>query len=78
MNAVTFQNVSKAYPIYDSPQDRLRELVGFGNRHRDFTALDGVSFEVARGEVFCLVGANGSGKSTALQIAAGIFAPFLG
>lgn len=72
--AVEFRSVSKSYPIYSSPSDRLKELL-FLNRksfHRDFWALHDISFEIRRGETFCIVGENGSGKSTLLQIIAGI------
>ena len=80
MNAVEFQGVSKSYAIYDSPGDRLRELVSPTRfkRHRDFWALHDVSFEVHRGETFCIVGENGSGKSTLLQMVAGILQPSSG
>ena len=55
------------------------ELATFGaaNRHRDFHALSDLTFSVARGEVFCIIGENGSGKSTALQLIAGILDPYL-
>ena len=80
MNAVEFQGVSKSYAIYASPRDRLQELLSFNrvHRHRDFWALDEVTFEVTRGETFCIVGENGSGKSTLLQIVAGILPPTRG
>ena len=80
MNAVEFQSVSKSYAIYDSPGDRLRELLSPRRvkRHTDFWALRDVSFEVKRGETFCIVGENGSGKSTLLQIVAGILQPTSG
>jgi ABC-type polysaccharide/polyol phosphate transport system ATPase subunit len=80
VNVVEFESVSKIYPIYDSPRNRLLELATFGTRtfHQNFVALNRVSFEVARGEVFCIVGANGSGKSTLLKIVAGIHAPSSG
>ena len=80
MNAVEFQGVSKSYAIYDAPGDRLRELVSLNRfkRHRDFWALHDVSFEVHRGETFCIVGENGSGKSTLLQMVAGILQPSSG
>jgi ABC-type polysaccharide/polyol phosphate transport system ATPase subunit len=77
VNAVEFQRVSKSYAIYDSPSDRLKELVTLNRikRHRDFWALHDLSFEVRRGETFCIVGENGSGKSTLLQMVAGILHP---
>ncbi len=80
VNAVEFQGVSKSYAIYDAPGDRLKELLTF-NRvkwHRDFWALRDISFEVKRGETFCIVGENGSGKSTLLQMVAGILQPTSG
>ena len=80
MNAVEFQGVSKSYAIYDSPGDRFRELVSLNRikRHRDFWALHDLTFEVRRGETFCIVGENGSGKSTLLQMVAGILQPSSG
>lgn len=77
---VNFRNVSKSYSIYDTPGDRLAELVS-GNRlkrHRDFWALQDISFEIKRGETFCILGENGSGKSTLLQLVAGILQPTSG
>src|SRR3712207_621661 len=41
---------------------------------REFEALRGVTFDVARGEFFAVVGRNGSGKSTMLKCLAGIYA----
>jgi len=77
---VEFRSVSKNYPIYATPSSRLKELLCL-NRvsfHHDFAALDDVSFEIYRGETFCIVGENGSGKSTLLQIVAGILYPSKG
>ena len=77
---VEFRGVSKNYPIYASPSARLKELLCL-NRvsfHHDFAALDNISFEIQRGETFCIVGENGSGKSTLLQIVAGILHPSKG
>jgi ABC-type polysaccharide/polyol phosphate transport system ATPase subunit len=78
--AVEFSHVSKSYSIYAAPHDRLKELATFNTRqfHTDFWALRDVSFEVGRGETFCVVGENGCGKSTLLQICAGILQPTSG
>ena len=43
-----------------------------------FTALEDVSFEVARGSTFAVIGENGSGKSTLLKLVAGITQPTRG
>ncbi len=80
MPVIEFSAVSKSYSIYDSPGNRLKELLTL-NRvsfHRDFWALRELSFDIRRGETFCIVGENGSGKSTLLQIVAGILAPTSG
>jgi lipopolysaccharide transport system ATP-binding protein len=80
VNSVEFHGVSKCYAIYDTPGDRLKELVTLHRRkrHRDFWALRDVSFQVRRGETFCIIGENGSGKSTLLQLVAGILQPTSG
>jgi ABC-2 type transport system ATP-binding protein len=39
--------------------------------YADVTALDGVSFDIARGETFALLGPNGAGKSTTIEILEG-------
>ena len=55
---ISFEGVSKSYSIYDSPGDRLKELVTFNRikRHRDFWALRDISLSIGRGETFCVIG----------------------
>jgi ABC-2 type transport system ATP-binding protein len=52
--------------------DRTIEALGLIRRFRDVTALDGLSFQVARGELFGLVGPDGAGKTTAIRALAGL------
>jgi len=47
------------------------EVLGVSRRFGGLTALDGVSFDVARGEILGLIGPNGSGKTTLLNIVCG-------
>jgi len=54
------------------------ELLSVKNVSKHFAgviALDDVSFTINRGEIRCLVGENGSGKSTMIKIIAGIYPP---
>ncbi|MDE2490544.1 MAG: ABC transporter ATP-binding protein [Elusimicrobia bacterium] len=46
-------------------------LVRFG----DFTAVDRISFSVARGEIFGFLGANGAGKTTTIRVLCGLLPP---
>ena len=55
-----------------------RSLTAGLTREEAIVALDGVSFEVGRGEAFGIVGGNGSGKSTLLKLVAGILRPTAG
>jgi ABC-type polysaccharide/polyol phosphate transport system ATPase subunit len=76
--AVLAEDLSKIYKVYASPWDRLRELVTRRPRHREFHALEKVSFSLPRGEGLAIIGENGAGKSTLLKILAGITAPTSG
>jgi lipopolysaccharide transport system ATP-binding protein len=76
--AVEARALSKTYRLYDTPSDRLRELLLRFPRHRDFRALADVSFELPAGRALGLVGENGAGKSTLLKIVAGTTSPTSG
>ena len=47
-------------------------------RFGDFTAVDAISFDVGRGEVFGFLGANGAGKTTAIRMLTGLLSPTSG
>jgi len=47
-----------------TPEELAIDVRDLRKSYRDVEAVRGVSFEVARGEVFCLLGPNGAGKTT--------------
>lgn len=51
---------------------------GFTKRFGERVAVDGLTFEVGRGEAVALLGPNGSGKTTTLKAAAGLIKPTAG
>jgi ABC-2 type transport system ATP-binding protein len=51
---------------------------GVSKRYRSFTAVDRLDLGVRRGEVFCLLGPNGSGKTTFIRMLAGYLSPSAG
>lgn len=75
---IEVQNVSKIYKLYDKPSDRFVEMVTRGNKSKIITSLDSVSFSVNKGETVGIIGRNGAGKSTILQIIAGTLMPTMG
>ena len=80
VNAITVRDVTKIYRLYDKPIDRLKESlsVTHKNYHKDFYALQNLSFNVKKGETVGIIGTNGSGKSTILKIITGVLTPTSG
>jgi ABC-2 type transport system ATP-binding protein len=56
-------------------RDPAIEVRGLTRRFGTFTAVDAISFDVAAGEVFGFLGANGAGKTTAIRMLIGLLAP---
>lgn len=75
--AISVQDVTKIYRLYDKPIDRLKESLSLTKKsyHRDFYALDKISFTVEKGQTVGIIGTNGSGKSTILKIITGVLTP---
>ncbi|HEY5137317.1 MAG TPA: ABC transporter ATP-binding protein [Candidatus Nanopelagicales bacterium] len=78
--AIRLDEVSKRFWLAQERRTGLKErfVRGRGSKGKEFFALKDASFEVPRGTTFGLVGHNGSGKSTALKVIAGIYRPTSG
>jgi ABC-2 type transport system ATP-binding protein len=57
--------------ISTDPDGLAIEVRDLHKSYDELAAVDGVSFEVGRGEVFCLLGPNGAGKTTTVEILEG-------
>lgn len=70
----------KAHCDCTSPpgEENVIEVKGLTKRFGSFTAVDGLSFNVRKGEIFGFLGSNGAGKTTALKILCGLSAPTSG
>ena len=77
---ISAQGLSKAYAIFKKPEDRLKQMLMRGRRkyYEEYWALKDVSLEIRRGETVGLIGRNGSGKSTFLQLVCGTLTPTSG
>ena len=71
------RGLGKCYRVYDSPRARLMHALApsWKNGVSEVWALRGVDMEVARGESIAIIGRNGGGKSTLLQILTGTLVP---
>lgn len=72
---IEVNSLTKSYNLYDKPVDRLKESLSFFRHksyHKDFLALNNISFDVKKGECFGIIGTNGSGKSTTLKMLTGV------
>ncbi len=78
--AISVKDLTKVYHLYNSPKDRLKEALNPFRKsyHSDFYAINGVSFDVKRGETVGIIGKNGAGKSTLLKMITGVLTPTSG
>ncbi|HQR73458.1 MAG TPA: ABC transporter ATP-binding protein [Sulfurovum sp.] len=78
--AIKVTHLTKVYKLYDKPIDRLKESLHPLKKqyHKDFYALNDVSFEIKKGETVGIIGKNGAGKSTLLKIITGVLTPTSG
>lgn len=82
---IDVDNVSKCYHIYSSPSARLKQFVlpplkrifksHPGSYYREFWSVKDVSFKIGKGETVGIIGNNGAGKSTILQMICGTLNP---
>ncbi|SDX13215.1 ABC transporter ATP-binding protein [Flavobacterium degerlachei] len=59
-------------------QEKIISVQNLSKKFGDFTAVNNISFEVNRGEIFGFLGANGAGKTTAMKMLIGISKPSSG
>jgi lipopolysaccharide transport system ATP-binding protein len=74
------QSLGKAYNMYRKPMHRLLQMLCRGRKqfYSQYWALEDVSIDIRRGETIGVIGRNGSGKSTFLQLVCGTLTPTVG
>ena len=77
---IKVDNLVKRYNMYDNPIDRLKEACSITKKsyHKEFSALNAISFEVEKGDAIGILGKNGCGKSTLLKMITGVLTPTSG
>ncbi len=78
--SITATSIAKKYKIFKTPKDRLKEALSISRHsyHKEFWALQDVSFSLKKGTTLGIMGVNGSGKSTLLKIVCGYLVPTRG
>ena len=79
--AIRAEKIEKRYKLYERNRDRMLDAFGLSGKKERFKyhyALNGVDFEVKKGETVGIIGTNGSGKSTLLKILTGVLTPSAG
>ena len=76
-NAIEVKNITKKFKVYLDKGHTLKEKTLFRNRRKyeERNVLNGISFEVKKGEAVGLIGHNGCGKSTTLKLLTKIMYP---
>lgn len=58
-----------------SRMEYIMEVSGLKKYYKDIRAVDGISFQVEKGELFGFLGVNGAGKSTTINMLCALFPP---
>lgn len=78
-NAIEIRDVSKSFRIYHEQRNSIYEAIsGFFSKRKyyeELSVLDNISFDVKKGEMFGIIGRNGTGKTTLLRLLSGIYRP---
>lgn len=75
-NGVKREFLTSHFP--SSTKKAVIEAQNLTKKFGDFTAVDAISFEVGKGEIFGFLGANGAGKTTAMRMLCGLSKPTSG
>lgn len=73
--AIKFENVTKRYKLFKNERDRLLSLFSKKIKYKEKRAINGISFEINKGESVAFFGRNGAGKSTILKMITGVSFP---
>ncbi len=76
MSVISVANLKKVYRVHQKPEGlgaSIRAL--FRRRYRQVHAVDGIDFEIERGEIVGFLGPNGAGKTTTLKMLSGLIYP---
>lgn len=76
-NVIEVRNLKKMFKVYYDKGSQLKERMLFWNRNRyeERWVLNGVNFQIKKGEAVALIGSNGCGKSTTLKLLSKIIYP---
>ena len=75
---ISFKDVTKVYTLYRNSREQFCALFYDSKKFKKHKALDGVSFEIKKGESVAILGRNGAGKSTVLKMITGVAFPTSG
>ena len=79
MNIISVKSLRKEFKIPLTGKGIWGSIASlFSREYISKTALDGISFDIAEGELVGYIGPNGAGKSTTVKILSGILVPTAG